>query len=250
MPEAILEPELPIVDPPHHCGPAQLRRTRRGARSTVHDRHRPAKRYLLDELMADTGSGHNVIGTCSWSAGPSTRPDGRVEMRLFGRQRPEFVNGVRPAMSAQAALYGADMRRPAPASSAGADLLLGDGVKAVLEAISRRAAGGSAGHPQSASFEEERRSWAARTASRAGLYLRDDFRRGSSTWRRWASASTPGCWSRSCPTSSTWPAPSPDTTIVLDHVGTPLGRGGYTGKLAERFPIWKANIRSLRSRRT
>ena len=37
----------------------------------------------------------------------------------------------------------------------------------------------------------------------------------------------------------------PDTTIVLDHVGTPIGRGSYAGRLEERFPIWRDNIREL-----
>ena len=37
----------------------------------------------------------------------------------------------------------------------------------------------------------------------------------------------------------------PDTTIVLDHVGTPLGLGGYAGKRQERFGIWRDNIRAL-----
>src|SRR5215813_9560160 len=43
--EPILEPELPIVDPHHHLW------------------DRPGWRYLLDELVADTNSGHNIQAT-------------------------------------------------------------------------------------------------------------------------------------------------------------------------------------------
>ena len=43
--EPILEPELPIVDPHHHLW------------------DRPGWRYLLDELLADTDSGHNIVAT-------------------------------------------------------------------------------------------------------------------------------------------------------------------------------------------
>jgi predicted TIM-barrel fold metal-dependent hydrolase len=32
---------------------------------------------------------------------------------------------------------------------------------------------------------------------------------------------------------------------VLDHVGTPLGIGSYTGKLEERFAVWRDNIKTL-----
>jgi predicted TIM-barrel fold metal-dependent hydrolase len=37
----------------------------------------------------------------------------------------------------------------------------------------------------------------------------------------------------------------PDTTIVLDHVGTPLGIGAYAGRREERFAVWRDNIREL-----
>ena len=43
--EAILEPALPIVDPHHRLW------------------DRPDDRYLLDELLADTSSGHNILAT-------------------------------------------------------------------------------------------------------------------------------------------------------------------------------------------
>ena len=43
--EPILEPDLPIVDPHHHLW--------------AHANHR----YLLDELLADTATGHNITAT-------------------------------------------------------------------------------------------------------------------------------------------------------------------------------------------
>ena len=45
MLEEILEPERPICDPHHHLW------------------DHPGRRYLLDELLADTGSGHKVVAT-------------------------------------------------------------------------------------------------------------------------------------------------------------------------------------------
>src|SRR5437773_11301383 len=41
--EPILEPGLPIIDPHHHLW------------------QRSGWRYLLDDLLADTGSGHNIV---------------------------------------------------------------------------------------------------------------------------------------------------------------------------------------------
>jgi predicted TIM-barrel fold metal-dependent hydrolase len=37
----------------------------------------------------------------------------------------------------------------------------------------------------------------------------------------------------------------PETPIVLDHVGTPLGIASYAGRLPERFGVWRENIRAL-----
>jgi predicted TIM-barrel fold metal-dependent hydrolase len=37
----------------------------------------------------------------------------------------------------------------------------------------------------------------------------------------------------------------PDTKIVLNHVGGPLGAGVYSGKRDEVFPCWAASIKAL-----
>ena len=60
--EPILEPELPIVDPHHHLW------------------DRPGWRYLLDELVADTNSGHNIQATVYVQARAMYRARGPVEM--------------------------------------------------------------------------------------------------------------------------------------------------------------------------
>ena len=87
--EPPLEPELPICDPHHHLW------DRRTARI-------PYQRYLIDELTADTGSGHNVRSTVFIEARSMYRKDGPQEMRPVGEV--EFVQG-QAAMSASG-LYG------------------------------------------------------------------------------------------------------------------------------------------------
>jgi predicted TIM-barrel fold metal-dependent hydrolase len=37
----------------------------------------------------------------------------------------------------------------------------------------------------------------------------------------------------------------PDTSIVLDHCGTPLNIASYHGRLHERFDAWRASIREI-----
>ena len=84
VPEPILEPDLPIVDPHHHLW------------------DHLNNRYLLDELLADTGSGHTVTATVYIDCRSMYRADGPAEMKPVGET--EFANGV-AAMSASG-LYG------------------------------------------------------------------------------------------------------------------------------------------------
>ena len=71
--EPILEPELKIIDAHHHLW------------------WRPW-RYLLDDLLTDTGSGHNIVATVYMEAGAMYRDRGPEEMRPVGEV--EFANGV------------------------------------------------------------------------------------------------------------------------------------------------------------
>src|SRR5713226_2102886 len=72
--EPVLDPELPIVDPHHHLW------------------IRPGWRYLLDDLLADINSGHNIVATVYVQARSMYRDSGPVEMRPVGEI--EFANGV------------------------------------------------------------------------------------------------------------------------------------------------------------
>ncbi len=83
--ETILEPALPIVDPHHHLW------------------ERPSWRYMLEDLLADTNSGHNIVATVFVQCRSMHRSDGPEEFRPVGET--EFVNGV-AAMSASGG-YGA-----------------------------------------------------------------------------------------------------------------------------------------------
>src|SRR5512142_1541917 len=62
-PEPIIEPELPIVDPHHHLWV------------------RSGHRYLLDELLQDTGSGHSIVATVFLECHSMYRQEGPAELR-------------------------------------------------------------------------------------------------------------------------------------------------------------------------
>src|SRR3954449_4703425 len=108
--EAILEPELPIVDPHHHLW------------------DRPGWRYLLDELLEDLNTGHRIVATVFVQCRAMHRADGPEPLRPVGET--EFVNGV-AAMSASGG-YGP--ARVCAGIVGHADLTLGAAVQDVLEA--------------------------------------------------------------------------------------------------------------------
>ena len=78
--EEILEPPLEIVDPHHHLW------------------DRGGQRYLLDQLLADTGSGHNITQTVFVECGSMYRADAPTEMKPVGEIR-DFA--YRPVPRAQ-----------------------------------------------------------------------------------------------------------------------------------------------------
>lgn len=220
MTEEILEPQLPIVDPHHHLW------------------DHPQSRYLLDELLADTGSGHDVTATVFVECMSMYRADGPDAMKPVGET--EFVNGV-AAMSASGR-YGAT--RVAAAIVGFADLTLGERVGAVLDAHLaasprfrgiRHAAGWDAS-------DEVRNS---HTKPPRGLFLESGFRRGFAELGPRGLSFEAWLYHPQLADLVDLAKAFPETTIVLDHFGGPLGIGPYAGKRAEIFQSWKSAIRSV-----
>jgi len=222
--EAVLESDLPIIDPHHHLWD-RLPLMRGAQQAPSHSFEaviQRVPRYLLDELLADMRSGHNVVATVYMECGAMYRQDGPAEMRPVGET--EFVNGV-AAMSASG-VYG-DVR--ACAGIVGhADLKLGSSIKAVLEAHLAAGGGRFRGIRQSASWDADANVLGPLSRNQPGLYARPDFHKG------FAELAPLGL------SFDAW-----NTQIVLDHVGTPLGIASYTGRREERFAVWRDHIRAL-----
>jgi predicted TIM-barrel fold metal-dependent hydrolase len=72
--EEALDPELAICDPHHHLW------------------DHPNSRYLIEDVVADTGAGHNVKSTVFVECASMYRKDGPEEMKPVGET--EFVQGV------------------------------------------------------------------------------------------------------------------------------------------------------------
>ncbi len=59
--------------------------------------------------------------------------------------------------------------------------------------------------------------------------------------------SRPGNSTRSCLTVISLARAFPDTSIILNHVGGPLGMGPYAGRSEETFAFWKRHMLELAS---
>jgi predicted TIM-barrel fold metal-dependent hydrolase len=218
--EEIVEPELPICDPHHHLW------------------DHPNSRYLLDELLIDTGSGHKVVSTVFVECSSMYRAVGPRELSPVGET--EFVNGV-AAMSASGQ-YGDTQACLGIVSYA--DLNLGAAVGEVLDAHAaitprfkgiRHAAGWDASPEVRNSHTDPFENMLQDEAFRRGFAELD--RRGLSfdAWLYHPQISQLTDLARAFP----------DTTIIFDHFGGPLGIGPYTGRREEIFAQWKSDVAEL-----
>ena len=197
-------------------------------------------RYLLDEILEDVGAGHNVVSTVFLECGAMYKADGPEALRPVGET--EFVNGV-AAMSASG-LYGTT--RIAAGIVGTADLRLGAAVGAVLDAQIAAGGGRFRGIRQSAA------AWMPIPPCRntapirpQHLYLRDDFRAGFAQLAPRRLTFDAWCYHPQIPDVTALARAFPETTIVLNHFGGPLGVGPYAGKANEVYAEWRASIAEL-----
>jgi L-fuconolactonase len=218
--ETVLEPDLPICDPHHHLW------------------DHPNSRYLLEELLADVGSGHNVVSTVFVECASMYRADGPVELRPVGET--EFVNGV-AAMSASGR-YGAI--RACKGIVSLADLTLGSRVGAVLDAhmaVTPRFKGIRHATAWDASDAVPK----SHTNPPRDLLLDGTFRKGFGELGKRGLSFDAWLYHPQIPQLTELARAFPDTTIILDHFGGPLGIGPYEGKRAEIFGYWQQAIADL-----
>ena len=238
--EAILEPALPIIDPHHHLWDRRaLIAALPAPRHPFEHIIRRAPRYMLDELLADTGAGHNITATVYLECGSYYRADGRAEMKPVGET--EFVNGV--AAMAASGTHG--HTRACTAIVGHADMLLGDAVAPVLEAHIAAGGGRFRGIRHSASWDGDPEVLGPLVRAQEGMYRTPAFRAGFARLAPLGLSFDAWMLEPQLPDLVDLARAFPDTQIILDHVGTPLGIASYAGKRPARFDIWRQNIQAL-----
>jgi predicted TIM-barrel fold metal-dependent hydrolase len=219
--EEILEPQRPICDPHHHLW------------------DHPGRRYLIDELLADTGSGHNVVATVFVECMSMYRASGPPEMRPVGET--EFVNGV-AAMSASGA-YG---KTRACAGIVGhADLTLGSRVEPVLVALAPAGGDRFRGIRHITAWDADSSVGNPAYVTRQHLMAEAIFREGFAVLGRLGLSFDAWLFHPQIDELTSLAHAFPDVRIVLNHVGGPIGFGAYAGRRNEVFASWAASIKRL-----
>ena len=216
--EPVIDPALPIIDPHHH----------------LWDRD---SRYLFDELLDDTETGHNIRATVFIQCRSMFRADGPVELQPVGET--EFVNGI--AAQSASGHYG-DLRACAGIISY-ADFRLGSRVRETLEAHKATAGDRFKGIRFSTCWNEHFNLTPVRPDK--GIMF-------DTTWREgFAELSPLGLnyealiFHTQLDELADLAGAFPNTTMVLNHVGCPIGHGPYAEHKAETFAAWRAGIREL-----
>jgi L-fuconolactonase len=219
--EEIIDPALPICDPHHHLWDFS------------------SSRYLLPELLADIGAGHNVESTVFVECTAFYRADGPLELQPIGET--EFVNGV--AAMAASGRYG---KTRACAGIVGyADLMRGASVESVLAAHVAAGNGRFRGIRHAAAWDASDKVRNSHTNPPRDLFRLPLFREGFAKLTQFKLSFDVWLYAPQLPDVTDLARAFPDQPIVLDHVGGPLGIGPYRELRSELFPAWQRAIREL-----
>lgn len=219
MPEAALEPELPIIDAHHHLW------------------DRPGWRFLMEDYKAElAASGHRIVASVFMQC--QTGYDPVLPMHL----RPV---GETAYVAAEAERLGPDE----PALCAGivghADLCLGAAVEEVLLAHIAKGRGRFRGIRHITVWDADRSLMNPLSAGPPGLLGDARFREGFARLAPLGLSFDAWLFQPQLGELTALAQAFPGTTIVLNHLGGILGAGAYQGQRGELFRDWARAIRGF-----
>jgi L-fuconolactonase len=214
----ILEPKHIIVDAHHHL------------------RDRDGETYLAPDYLADVCSGHKIVASVAVETGVRYRPGVPAALQPVGETA--FLADIAQATAA-------DPTHVAAAIVGYADLALGDAVAATLDAHIQAGCGYFRGVRMAAPWHSDARLQYARRAVRPHELGDPTVRAGFAalaarelTFDAWVYHTQLGdveALARAFPAA----------TIVIDHLGGPLGAGPYANARTEVFHMWRTSLESL-----
>ncbi len=222
--EEIVDPTREIVDPHHHLWPVG-----RGLR------------YGVPELVADTQSGHNVVETVF------------VECHAaYDREAPKHLQSIGETrfVAESAAELARDFPDAAPISAivGSVDLTLGDQLDEVLDAHVAVADGKLRGIRDAIARAIEPDSMMIAGSQPEGKFADEAFRSGVRRLGERGLSYDSWHYHHQLNELAELAAACPDTTMVHDHFGTPVGVGTFATQREAIFEQWKIDTATLAER--
>jgi L-fuconolactonase len=210
--EDILEPGLVICDPHHHLWEDRL-----------------GSRYMMEDLRADTGSGHAIEHTVYIDCRSGYRTSGPEAFAPVGET--EFVVAADPDGFIAGIVSKVDLRLPEAAD--------------VLAAHVEAGRGRFRGIRQSSTYDPGIPVRPGLTSPPPGLLGDPAFRSGLAALGRAGLSYDAWLYHPQIPELTAAARAVPDVTIILDHLGGPLGEGPYAGRRDEVLAAWRPAMKEL-----
>jgi L-fuconolactonase len=217
--EQALEPDLPLCDPHHHLW--------------IY----PDSRFLVEEYLAGTQGGHRFASSVYVECLMFYREHGPEALRPVGET--EYVDRITAATQQGAT-------RVAAGIVGFADLRLGAAVQEVLDAH-LQASPRFRGVRFASAWDASDKLHNAHTRPVAGLLGEARFREGLGCVQRAGLSFDAWMYFPQLPELTALARAFPELTIVLDHIGGPVGIGPYAGQREQTFATWRAHMRELAS---
>ena len=214
--EDVVDPAQRIVDPHHHMWPAGS-----------------GLPYGLAEFSADAGSGHAVQRSVFVECRAAYRSDGPPHSRSTGET--EFVAGEAIR----------DPNRLIGAIVANADLTDAEHLDEVLDAHAELGQGLFRGIRHAGARDPHPVALTIQGSGAEGLYADSAFRAGVARLGRRGLTYDTWHFHHQNDDFAALARAVPDTLMVLDHFGTPLGVGAYADQREEIFEQWRASIAEI-----
>ncbi len=219
--EEIIEPDLPIVDPHHHLW------------------DKAGDPYLFGDLMRDVSSGHNIVASVFIECGAMLPRDGPEVLKPVGEV--EFVAGA--AAMSDSGLYGSG--RICAGIVGHVDLRQADWVETVIAAEMMASGMRLKGVRHAVCWDADTSFGSPRTRAPKGTLADPAFRAGFAKLAGLGMTFDAWLYHPQLAELTDLAGAYPDTTIVLNHVGAPLGLGVYAGRRQEVLDEWRQSLRGL-----
>ena len=220
--EDAIDAQRPICDPHHHLWDY------------------PTNTYMLEHLMADvSSSGHNIESTVYMECGYGYRVDTERAMRVVGEV--EFCREVHKQAQRQG------LKTEVNKGYVGrADMMLDiNQLQAVLEAMVVEGGDRFKGIRHATAYVNDDAIDQSHTKPQPRMMRDSDFVEGVDLLGQMGLTFDGWLYHEQIAEFTALARSVPNTRLILDHLGGPVGIGSYTGQHSAYFDKWRADIEEL-----